>query len=175
MDQGTLKSILSIVFFLFGSLCTFTFAQSEETSHKNILEVIENESEGNVEFDIPEKIADKIFSVPTTGKKNTQTGTGNAVRPKPSKAQGFRIQVFCDGGNQSSLQARAKARCNAIASRFPKYRGQVYTFSSAPNWYGRVGNFKSQAEANAALAELKRAFPAFAGEMRVVKSQITTR
>lgn len=173
MKTGILKTIFTLILFLIGSLCSLTWAQ-EEASRNNVLEMIETESEGNVEFDIPEKIVEKLFSVPTATKKTNQTNQGQA-RPKPSKAQGFRIQVFCDGGNQASLQARAKARCNAIASRFPKYRGQVYTFSSAPNWYGRVGNFKTQSEANAALAELKRAFPAFAGEMRVVKSQITTR
>ena len=60
-------------------------------------------------------------------------------------------------------------------ARFPKYRGQVYTFSSSPNWYCRVGNFRTAAEANAALAELKRAFPAFASEMRTVKSTVILR
>ena len=94
------------------------------------------------------------------------------MRPGINKMSGFRIQVFSDGRNQHSLERRAKARGNAIAARFPKYRGQVYTSSSSPNWYTRIGNFRTQAEAQAAIAELKRAFPQFASEMRVVKSQI---
>jgi hypothetical protein len=57
-------------------------------------------------------------------------------------------------------------------AKFPKYRGQVYSFSSSPNWYTRIGNFRTSAEASAALQEIKRAFPQFASEMRVVKSQI---
>lgn len=91
------------------------------------------------------------------------------------KANGFRIQVFSDGRNQSSLEARAKARGNAIVARFPKYRGQVYTYSSAPNWYTRIGNFRTEEEARKALDELKRSFPHFSSEMRVVKSKISTR
>ena len=85
---------------------------------------------------------------------------------------GYRVQVFSDGRNQGTLEARAKARGSAVLARFPKYRGQVYTYSQSPNWYTRVGNFRSQQEANAALHELKRAFPSFSSEMRVVKCKI---
>ncbi len=73
-----------------------------------------------------------------------------------NKLSGFRIQVFSDGRNQHTLEARAKARGSAILAKFPKYRGQIYTYSSSPNWYTRV----------------KKAFPNYASEMRVVKCQI---
>ena len=89
-----------------------------------------------------------------------------------NKMSGYRIQVFSDGRNQNTLESRAKARGNVILSKFPKYKGQIYTFSSSPNWYTRIGNFRTQAEANSALTELKKAFPGFSSEMRVVKSQI---
>jgi uncharacterized glyoxalase superfamily metalloenzyme YdcJ len=82
------------------------------------------------------------------------------------------VQVFSDGRNQTTLEARARARGNAIVAKFPKDRGQVYSFSKSPNWYTRVGNFSTAAEANAALQELKRAFPSFASEMRTVKCDI---
>ena len=112
------------------------------------------------------------------GKKNNEaeaTTPTNTKKLKPGvhKFQGFRIQVFSDGSNQATLQTRAKARGNAIVAKFPKYRGQVYSFSKSPNWYTQVGNFLTQEEANKALAELKRAFPNFANEMRVVKSKVT--
>lgn len=171
ISRFTLK--LLIVFLLALPFTNTLKAQTEETefSTPNVVERIIEESEGNVEIDIPESIIDKLFKRPTANKKNT----GQTVKRRPSlnRKQGFRVQVFNDGRNQSSLQARANARGNAIASRFPKYRGQVYTTSASPNWYTRVGNFETQAEANAAMAELKRAFPAFAGEMRVVKCQIS--
>lgn len=110
----------------------------------------------------------------TNANTTNKTGKGSQEKPQASqKLSGFRIQVFSDGSNPTTLQARAKARGNAIVAKFPKYRGQVYSFSSSPNWYTRIGNFKTSKEASAALAELKKAFPAFAAEMRVVKSQIT--
>lgn len=146
--------------------------ENEETSQlPEILQNIEESSQGNVELIIPETIADKIVSQPQTQRKprgEQQRNTSHGI----NKTNGYRIQIFSDGRNQRSLLSRAKARGNAVASRFPKYRGQIYTMSVAPNVYCRVGNFTSQAAASAAMAELKRAFPAFAKEMRIVKSKV---
>lgn len=137
-------------------------------NRQNPVEIIERQSGGNIIIEVPDFILRQIMSeAETAQKKNTPT-----IRPGVNKMQGFRIQVFSDGRNQHSLEQRAKARGTAIANRFPKYRGQVYTYSSSPNWYARVGNFRTQQEATSALAELKRAFPQFASEMRVVKSPI---
>ncbi len=138
--------------------------QTAETP-QNIVENIESESEGLILIDAPEDLLRQLLANPEA-KKNQQSGK------KSYQTTGYRIQVFSDGRNQHSLESRAKARGAAISSRFPKYRGQVYSFSSSPNWYTRVGNFKTQAEASHALAELKQAFPQFASEMRVVKSKI---
>jgi len=146
-------------------------AQSESVSSAvkgNPVETIVRESNGNIVISIPENILELLISDQDTQKKQT----GPVIKPGINKMTGYRIQVFSDGRSQHSLESRAKARGSAIVSRFPKYRGQIYTFSSAPNWYTRVGNFRSSNEAAVALTELKRAFPQFASEMRVVKSQI---
>ena len=132
----------------------------------NPVEKIMEESDGNINIEIPQSILETILVNTTSGKGNTDLKTGI------NKIAGYRIQVFSDGRNQSTLESRAKARGNAILSKFPQYKGQVYTFSSSPNWYTRIGNFRTSAEANNALKELKKAFPSFASEMRVVKSQI---
>lgn len=137
--------------------------------YENIVERIEAESNGNVTIEIDEDLLDKILTDPGVAVRKKE------VRDPNAKQNGYRIQVFSDGRNQSSLEARAKARGNAIVARFPKYRGQVYTYSSAPNWYTRIGNFRNEEEAQKALDELKRSFPSFSSEMRVVKSKINAR
>lgn len=147
-------------------------SEESEASRNLFLECVEQQ-EAIVSFDIPEDILTNLGKNPGT---LVRPGTEPKKQPGNAslkKLQGYRIQVFSDGRNPSTLQSRAKARGNAIVSRFPKYRGQVYTSSASPNWYTRVGNFKTQQEAAEAMAELKRAFPSFAGEMRVVKSPIT--
>ena len=133
---------------------------------REVVETIERTSNGNVEIEISDKILERMMREEPTVKVEP------SLKPGINKMSGFRIQVFSDGSNQRGLEARARARGNAIVAKFPKYRGQVYTFSSSPNWYARVGNFRTQQEAAAALAELRRAFPSLASEMRVVKSQI---
>ena len=143
------------------------FADGPE--YENIVERIEAESNGNVIIEIEEDLLEMIMTDPEVTVRKKEVKDPNAVR------NGFRIQVFSDGRNQSSLEARAKARGNAIVARFPKYRGQVYTFSSAPNWYTRIGNFRNEDEAQKALEELKRSFPNFSSEMRIVKSKINVR
>lgn len=139
-------------------------------SGANPVEKIMQESEGNIIIDMPDDILHRILK--DDGPKATSRSKKTNLKPGINKVDGFRIQVFSDGSHQSSLESRARARGSAIVARFPKYRGQIYSFSSSPNWYTRVGNFKTSEEASAALMELKRAFPQFSGEMRVVKSQI---
>lgn len=132
----------------------------------DIVSRIQEESGGNVTIDMPASLLELMMQ------NISSTRAAHDSRASIGKLNGFRIQVFSDGRNQSTLEARAKARGNAILARLPKYRGQIYTYSSSPNWYTRVGNFRTQADANKALEELKSTFPAFAPEMRVVKSQI---
>lgn len=139
---------------------------AEENPNPNIVEKIMQDSEGNITIDIPSQILSTILQA-NTGRKS-----GADLKSGINKVAGYRIQVFSDGRNQSTLESRAKARGSMILSKFPKYKGQIYTFSSSPNWYTRVGNFRTSAEANSALTELKKAFPNFSSEMRVVKSQI---
>lgn len=138
----------------------------------NAIERIENASGGNVEIEIPSDILNLLVSPPAAPKKSVEVKRQPNLKPGINKIRGFRVQVFADGRDQNTLESRVKMRANAISAKFPKYRGQVYTFSHSPNWYCRIGNFQTQKEAAAAMAELKRAFPAFAGEMRVVNSEI---
>ncbi|MDE6843770.1 MAG: SPOR domain-containing protein [Muribaculaceae bacterium] len=151
---------------LFGS--PLANAEVEPTTSSTIIEEIESGSEGRITIDIPSAILRLILDEPVS-KTPSHAPT---VHPGVNKMSGYRIQVFSDGRNQHSLESRAKARGSAILAKFPKYRGQIYSYSESPNWYTRVGNFQTSGEASEALTELKRAFPGFASEMRVVKTQI---
>lgn len=164
--------LLVLAAFLLPGGVILSFSQSvsdDETENPNIVESIQSESGGNVVIEIDPDLLDIILTDPEVSVKKKDT------RDAAGRINGYRIQVFSDGRNQSSLEARAKARGNAIVARFPIYRGQVYTYSSAPNWYTRIGNFRTEEEARKALDELKGSFPNFSSEMRVVKSKINVR
>ena len=166
MKQSHIKYIILSKIFILGFIFVTTSGFAQTELKVNPIEKIVNESDSMITIDIPPLLQEVILE--------SQTGTkaDSDLKPGVNKIAGYRIQVFSDGRNQNTLESRAKARGNVIVSKFPKYKGQVYTFSNSPNWYTRIGNFKTTSEANAALTELKKAFPSFSSEMRIVKSQI---
>ena len=168
-DALAFRKILILIFI--GMSGFFLKAQTpNQQSGPNVIDKIVEQSDSSITIDIPPTILEVILQTNPIGKGGVK-GPAN-LKPGVNRTNGYRIQVFSDGRNPSTLESRAKARGKAVLSRFPKYKGQVYTTSSSPNWYTRVGNFASAEEANKALAELKSAFPSFAGEMRIVKSPI---
>lgn len=141
--------------------------EAKKINPKEIVNQIVENSNGNVNIEM----TNDLYELLIPQKKNLKPTNRKGIY----RTHGYRIQVFSDGRNQHTLEARANARGNAILAKFPKYRGQVYTFSKLPNWFTRVGNFETIEEANEALKELKRAFPSFAGEMRTVNCEVLIR
>lgn len=86
-----------------------------------------------------------------------------------ARSVGYRIQAYTDN-NQRTAKAAAQARARAIAMKFPQYR--FYISYNAPSWRLRIGDFKSQSEAQAALARIRSVFPSYAREMTIVRDHI---
>lgn len=82
---------------------------------------------------------------------------------------GYRVQMFLDN-NASTAKANARRKASEVSSRFPEMR--TYVTYNAPYWRLRVGDFRSQSEANEAAAKLRAAFPGSAKEIRVVRDNI---
>lgn len=168
MQLKTTRIISSFIFICFSaSIIAAENANENSMDPRTIVNTIVMESNGNVSIEM----SDDLYQLLIPQKKERKT----INRHGTYRTTGYRVQIFSDGRNQHTLEARANARGNAVLARFPKYRGQVYTFSKSPNWFTRVGNFETLEEANAALQELKRAFPSFAGEMRTVKCEVLMR
>ena len=81
------------------------------------------------------------------------------------------IQVFSDR-NQRTAKGEALSKERSIKESFPEM-GTYITYD-APSWRLRVGDFRTRDEAAARLAELREAFPGFAGEMIIVVDVINT-
>lgn len=90
-------------------------------------------------------------------------------RPVNGRLAGFRVQVFSDNNTRTAKnEARSKQR--VISSRFPQY--QTYVMYTSPYWRLKVGDFRTQQEANNAAEELRNAFPSYSKEIRVVRDRI---
>ena len=86
-----------------------------------------------------------------------------------SRGVGFRIQAYTDN-NPRTAKAAAQRRARDIAMKFPQYRS--YISYKAPAWRLRIGDFKTQREAQAALQRIKSVYPKFAREMVIVRDRI---
>ena len=85
-----------------------------------------------------------------TPKKPKRTHTSQQTIE--SRGVGFRIQAYTDN-NPRTAKAAAQRRARDIAMKFPQYRS--YISYKAPAWRLRIGDFKTQREAQAAVQRIK--------------------
>lgn len=95
---------------------------------------------------------------------NAQSATGRV-----KKMGGYRVQIYSDNNSRTAKnEARAKER--AISQAFPNLA--TYVSYDSPYWRLRVGDCRTRAEADELAAEIKKAFPAYRGEIAVVRDRI---
>ena len=91
------------------------------------------------------------------------------MRAKGGKTVGYRVQVYADN-NVRSAKSEARNRERAVSSAFPQHA--TYVSYASPYWRLRVGDFRSQYDAEKAAAEIRKTFPRYAREVRVVRDRI---
>ncbi len=139
------------------------------------------EKDGNITINAPAGLAqrDNDASKPdksdsddkteASGKKaddgQAQAGRHTTRQTVASRGYGYRIQAFT-----SSSKQEAQQRARQLAAKFPNYR--TYIAFKSPTWRLRVGDFKKHNDAQAAMQRMRAAFPAYAGQMSVVKDHI---
>ena len=100
------------------------------------------------------------------GSAETDSQSVAAVR---TKTAGFRVQVFSDN-NQRTAKNEARSKARNIGERFPEMR--TYVTYTSPYWRLKVGDFRTQREAQAAADEIRQAFPSYGKEIRVVRDRV---
>ncbi len=114
----------------------------------------------------PEQLTRRLF--PVIGVEETELKE-EIQRPVNGRMAGFRVQVFSDN-NARTAKNEARSKQRTISSRFPQY--QTYVMYTSPYWRLKVGDFRTQQEANNAADELRKAFPAYSKEIRVVRDRV---
>ncbi|MBO5456181.1 MAG: SPOR domain-containing protein [Muribaculaceae bacterium] len=114
----------------------------------------------------PEQLTRRLF--PVIGAEETELKE-EIQRPVNGRMAGFRVQVFSDN-NARTAKNEARSKQRTISSRFPQY--QTYVMYTSPYWRLKVGDFRTQQEANNAADELRKAFPAYSKEIRVVRDRV---
>lgn len=105
----------------------------------------------------------------TTSSSSTETTVDarKKVMKNGHKVNGYRVQVF-SGGNTRADRVKAEQVKGAMKAAFP---GQpVYTHFYSPRWICRMGNFRTYAEAEKILKQVKAmGYP----QAVIVKGQIS--
>ena len=114
----------------------------------------------------PEQLTRRLF--PVIGVEETELKE-EIQRPVNGRMAGFRVQVFSDN-NARTAKNEARSKQRTISSRFPQY--QTYVMYTSLYWRLKVGDFRTQQEANNAADELRKAFPAYSKEIRVVRDRV---
>ncbi len=113
----------------------------------------------------PEAVASDVEREESDGYVNASGSSHVSTRV------GYRVQVF-DDNNPRTARRQAEARHSQVKSQFPQMR--TYLTFNSPYWRVKVGDFRTRAEAEAAMAELRHAFPSMAAYMRIVREKINT-
>lgn len=118
--------------------------------------------------------SDKLLKrlIPVEGVEDEEEQKEETQRPINGRMAGFRVQVFSDN-NARTAKNEARSKQRVISSRFPQY--QTYVMYTSPYWRLKVGDFRTQQEANSAADELRKAFPGYSKEIRVVRDRVNVR
>lgn len=149
-----MKHLLATLF----SICTVTVACGQEQDICSHLQAT-----GRVVIEQDSRLTELVGTTPKIylagGNKSDQQ---NATI-------GYRIRIF--SGNQ---QTTSKNRCYAIQADLNEQMPELHTYIAfkTPNWRISAGDFRTSEEASAMLAQLRKAFPAYAKEMFIVKERI---
>jgi Sporulation related domain. len=158
-----MKSIITLKLLIcfMGLFCILqTYGQSEKESIISELQQ-DKPNEGKVRIKSDPKITALI------GKKNQRTGE-TTDKSEFEKTSGYRINVF--SGNTKESKNNALAIEKNIKESFPDL--STYVTYSSPIWRLRVGDFPIREEAVLLMQELKKAFPSYGKEMKVVTDEI---
>ncbi|MCM1034184.1 MAG: SPOR domain-containing protein [Paludibacter sp.] len=93
----------------------------------------------------------------------------NGINREQVQVQGYRVQVF--SGNQQQTAKTEAFRVEKLISE-STIESPTYVLYNPPFWKVRVGNFRTQEEAQLMKEEIIRILPELQGETYVVRDQI---
>lgn len=153
-----------LTIFIFG--CKVVLSAQNYTDTTFCIVDVLNATEG-VKIVQPDGLTERLKkSAIVPADMSTNTKSENAQVNSRNRGGAYRIEVFSDNSRGAKNQANARRRI--VQSRFPEYPA-VLVFES-PFWRVKVGNFSSRSDAEAVMAEIKNALPAYAPYMRVVRN-----
>ena len=149
-----------------GMVSAYSQATTDSIATPNIVDAINSNPDATVTVVLPHQLE---LRVQPSGSSEEAAGGQEQQKSTSSRRAGYRIQVFSDN-NQRTAKANAEYRKRSIEQRMPGTR--AYLLFESPYWRVRVGDYSSHSEAEAAMAEIRSAFPAFSSDLRIVRERV---
>lgn len=110
----------------------------------------------------PDALTDRL----TQGAVIRSTWNHDRSERKADPSIRYRVQVYSDN-NRQTAKANAERRKAMVERAIPGMHG--YVSYDSPYWRVRMGNFQTEAEAQAAMKQIKSRFPSFESDIRIVR------
>lgn len=182
MKLRILLSLLTALTAALSPIAAQTSADADEDPRQTPLLQRLSQPGSTVTVDAPEELLRRAAPAQTDSESERQNPDDEEAseedtekapaRPHAGKTAGYRVQVYADN-NARSAKTEARQRERALSQAFPAYG--TYVSYASPYWRLRVGDFRSTYEAEKAAAEIRRAFPRYAKEVRVVRDYVIIR
>ncbi len=144
------------------SLISALFVSINAYSDNNSISIVEHiSSSNNIIINQPAKLGERLKHNNNDEKQEQPTALGSMA--------GYRILIFSDN-NSRTAKSEARAKARNISAVFPHYR--TYVTYNSPYWRLKVGDFRTNQEAAKAMDEIKKEFPTYSREIRIVRDRI---
>lgn len=122
---------------------------------------------GNIRLQQPEALAKLLVFTHNPG--SDDESAADQAQGTANTRTGYRVQVF-DDNNPHTARSQAESAARKVSAEFPHLR--CYTSFNSPYWRVKAGDFRTRAEAESAMEEIRQAFPALNVYLRVVRDRI---
>lgn len=128
------------------------------------------QASGNITISQPAAL-DSLLQRPTVPTVDSEDAPAKTATPDKAAAtrSGYRIQVYEDNNPRTARQ-QAEAYNARVTAEFPNLR--TYVSFNSPYWRVKAGDFRTRAEAESVLNEMKESMPGIAAYMRIVRDKI---
>lgn len=142
------------------SLISVLFVSINAYCDNNSISIVEHiSSSNNIIINQSAKLSERLKH--NDEKQEQSTALGSMA--------GYRILIFSDN-NSRTAKSEARAKARNISAVFPHYR--TYVTYNSPYWRLKVGDFRTNQEAAKAMDEIKKEFPTYSREIRIVRDRI---
>lgn len=144
--------------------CTPHLLQAQSTDKDETTNIVTSLMDDNTHILIiqPDALTDRLMQ----GAVIRSSWNHDRGERKADPSIRYRIQVYSDN-NRQTAKANAERRKTQVEQAIPGMHG--YVSYDSPYWRVRMGNFHTEAEAQAAMKQIKSRFPSFESDIRIVR------